>query len=56
MQRISITLAIQQALENWHRQQALTMLQSIKRFNVAKDSVETLRDIRQARVSRHCPP
>jgi metal-responsive CopG/Arc/MetJ family transcriptional regulator len=42
--------AIQQALENWHRQQALTMLQGIKRFKVAKDSVETLRGIRQARV------
>ena len=51
--------AIQQALENWHRQQALAMLQNLTRFKVDHDSVETLRHIRQERgeylAARHQP-
>ena len=55
----TVTEAIQQALENWLRQQALAMLQIRTRFKVDHDSVETLRHIRQERgeylSARHQP-
>lgn len=51
--------AIQKALDDWQRQQALLMLENFKRFKVESDSVETLRRIREERadylVERHEP-
>ena len=51
--------AIQKALEDWQRQQALEMLKNFKRFKVQEDSVEMLRKIRSKRADylaeRHEP-
>jgi metal-responsive CopG/Arc/MetJ family transcriptional regulator len=51
--------AIQKALEDWQRKQALDMLNNIRRFKVQGDSVEMLRKIREERAdylaTRHQP-
>lgn len=51
--------AIQKALDDWQRQQALLMLENFKRFKVDNDSVATLRKIREERADylteRHEP-
>lgn len=51
--------AIQKALDDWQRHQALFMLENFQRFKVNDDSVTTLRKIREKRadylVERHEP-
>lgn len=47
-----ISQAIQKAVDDWHKQQALKKILNFKPYKVNQDSVEILREIRQGRTQQ----
>ena len=47
-----ISQAIQKAVDDWHKQQALKKILNLKPYKVNKDSVEILREIREGRTQQ----
>lgn len=45
-----ISRAIEKAIEEWHKQQALEKILAFKPYKIDLDSVEVLREVRQART------
>jgi metal-responsive CopG/Arc/MetJ family transcriptional regulator len=47
-----ISQAIQKAVDDWHKQQALKIILDFKAYKVKQDSVEVLRELREERVQQ----
>ena len=47
-----ITQAIQKAVDDWHKQQALKKILDFKPYKVKQDSVEMLRELREQRAEQ----
>lgn len=47
-----ISQAIQKAVDDWHKQQALKKILNFKPYKVNQDSVEILREIREGRTQQ----
>ena len=47
-----ISQAIQKAVDDWHKQQALKKILNIKPYKVNQGSVEILREIREGRTQQ----
>jgi len=47
-----ISQAIQKAVDDWHKQQALKKNLNLKPYKVNRDSVEILREIREGRAQQ----
>lgn len=47
-----ISQAIEKAIDDWHKQQALKKILNFKPYKVNQDSVEILREIREGRTQQ----
>jgi hypothetical protein len=47
-----ISQAIQKAIDDWHKQQALKKILNFKPYKINRDSVEVLREVRDGRVQQ----
>lgn len=47
-----ISQAIQKAVDDWHKQQALKIILDFKPYKVKQDSVEVLRELREERAQQ----
>jgi hypothetical protein len=47
-----ISRAIQKAVDDWHRQQALKRILDFKPYKIDQDSVEILREVREGRIQQ----
>lgn len=47
-----INQAIQKAVEDWHKQQALKTILNFKPYKVSQDSVEILHELREERTQQ----
>ena len=47
-----ISQAIQKAVDDWHKQQALKKILNFKPYKINQDSVEVLREVRDGRVQQ----
>ena len=47
-----ISRAIQKAVDDWHRQQALKKILDFKPYKISQDSVEVLREVREGRTQQ----
>ena len=45
-----ISLAIQKAVDDWHKQEALKKILNFKPYTINQDSVEILREVREGRA------
>jgi hypothetical protein len=44
--------AIQKAVDDWHKQQALKKILDFKPYKISQDSVEVLREVREGRTQQ----
>lgn len=44
--------AIQKAVDEWHKQQALDKVLNFKPYKINQDSVEVLREVREGRIQQ----
>ena len=47
-----ISQAIQKAIDDWHKQQALKKILDFKPYKISQDSVEVLREVREGRTQQ----
>jgi hypothetical protein len=47
-----ISQAIQKAVDEWHKQQALDKILNFKPYKINQDSVEVLREVREGRIQQ----
>ena len=47
-----ISQAIQKAIDDWHKQQALKAILNFKPYKINRDSVDVLREVRDGRVEQ----
>ncbi len=47
-----ISQAIQKAVDDWHKQQALKKILNFKPYKINQDSVDILRDVRKGRAQQ----
>ena len=47
-----ISQAIQKAVDDWHKQQALNKILNFKPYKISQDSVEVLREVRGGRTQQ----
>ncbi|MCD2449005.1 hypothetical protein GO003_001160 [Methylicorpusculum oleiharenae] len=47
-----ISQAIQKAVDDWHRQQALKKILDFKPYKIDRDSVDVLREVREGRIQQ----
>lgn len=47
-----INQAIQKAINEWHKQQALKKILNFKPYKIDQDSIELLRDVREERIQK----
>ena len=47
-----ISQAIQKAIDDWHKQQALRKILNFKPYTINRDSVEVLREVRDGRAQQ----
>lgn len=47
-----ISQAIQKAVDEWHKQQALDKILNFKPYKINQDSVQVLREVREGRIQQ----